>query len=91
MKYENAQNVLPNEIIEIIQKYVDGSYLYIPRKDDNRKSWGENSGTKKVLGTRNKEMFYKYQQGVSIKELASSYFLTEPSVRRIIRNEKCGT
>ena len=40
MKYKNAQNILPKEIIKIIQQYVDGSYLYIPRKDENRKSWG---------------------------------------------------
>ena len=32
MKYEKAQNVLPVELITIIQQYTDGTYLYIPRK-----------------------------------------------------------
>lgn len=32
MKYIKAIDVLPQEIIEIIQNYVDGEYLYIPRK-----------------------------------------------------------
>ena len=49
MKYKNAQKILPKEIIKIIQQYVDGNYLYIPRKDENRKSWGENSGFKNEL------------------------------------------
>lgn len=40
MKYENAQNVLPSEIIEVIQHYIDGSYLYIPKKDEDKKRWG---------------------------------------------------
>lgn len=40
MKYKKAQNVLPEEILELIQNYVDGEYLYIPRKSKNKKSWG---------------------------------------------------
>lgn len=40
MKYEKAQNILPEEILELIQEYTDGSYLYIPRKSENKKSLG---------------------------------------------------
>ncbi len=32
MKYEKAQNILPEDVIELIQEYIDGGYLYIPRK-----------------------------------------------------------
>ena len=49
MKYENAQNILPSEIIEVIQGYIDGGYLYIPKKDENKKRWGENSNIKEKL------------------------------------------
>ena len=34
MKYVKAQDVLPKEILKIIQEYVDGKYLYIPRKNE---------------------------------------------------------
>ena len=51
MKYVKAIDVLPQEIIEIIQNYVDGEYLYIPRKNDNKKSWGEKSGIKNITDT----------------------------------------
>ncbi|GFP76515.1 CD3324 family protein [Clostridium fungisolvens] len=88
MRYEKAQNILPNSIIEQIQKYIDGGYIYIPRKDENKKAWGENTDTKKQLGTRDNEIFYKYSSGISVKILAEQYFLTESSIRRIIRNKR---
>lgn len=88
MKYEKAQNILPEDVIELIQEYIDGGYLYIPRKDDNKKAWGENSGTKDSLKERNREIFNRYNEGLTIKELNKQYYLTEHSIRRIIRQEK---
>lgn len=88
MKYEKAQNILPKDVIELIQQYIEGGYLYIPVKHENKKAWGENSGAKDNLKGRNKEIFDLYSQGISIKELAKQYYLTEYSIRRIIRQEK---
>ncbi|QUH21368.1 CD3324 family protein [Alkaliphilus sp. B6464] len=88
MKYEKAQNILPEDVIELIQQYIEGGYLYIPVKRKNKKAWGENSGAKDSLKERNREIFDLYNQGISIKELAEQYYLTEYSIRRIIRQEK---
>ncbi|APH14525.1 hypothetical protein RSJ21_04425 [Clostridium botulinum] len=88
MKYEKAQNILPDGIIEMIQNYIDGGYIYIPKKNENKKSWGENTETKRYLKVRDKEIFNKYSSGASVKTLAEEYFLTEGSIRRIIRNQK---
>ncbi len=88
MKYKNAQKILPKEIIKIIQQYVDGSYLYIPRKDENRKSWGENSGFKNELIERNTQIHNSFNNGSSVKELANKYYLTQNSIRKIIREYK---
>ncbi|BDB00647.1 CD3324 family protein [Clostridium botulinum] len=88
MKYEKAQNILPDGIIEMIQNYIDGGYIYIPKKNENKKSWGENTETKRYLKARDKEIFNKYSLGASVKILAEEYFLTEGSIRRIIRNQK---
>ena len=88
MKYKNAQKILPKEIIKIIQQYVDGSYLYIPRKDENRKSWGENSGFKNQLIERNTQIYNSFNNGSSVKELANKYYLTQNSIRKIIREYK---
>ena len=34
MKYTNAKSILPEELLTLIQDYIDGEYLYIPRKRD---------------------------------------------------------
>ena len=85
MKYENAQNILPSEIIEVIQGYIDGGYLYIPKKDENKKRWGENSNIKEKLKQRNREIYNRYLTGTSVKELTNTYYLTDSSIRRILR------
>lgn len=85
MRYEKAQDILPEEILQIVQEYIDGEYLYIPRKEENKKTWGENSGVLRELDIRNKEIFYKYNQGVSVSELSSLFYLSEASIRRIVR------
>ena len=32
MSYRKAEEILPRELIEVIQQYVDGENIYIPRK-----------------------------------------------------------
>ena len=36
MGYIRAEEILPDEVIELIQQYVDGTNIYIPRKKENR-------------------------------------------------------
>ena len=31
MRYQNAAELLPAELLEALQGYLDGGYLYIPR------------------------------------------------------------
>lgn len=88
MKYAKAQDVLPEEIVKIIQEYVDGKYLYVPRKDENHKTWGEKSGIRNSLKVRNNEIYKKYIDGTTINELTQEYYLSEKSIRRIIGKEK---
>jgi len=83
MKYKKAQDILPKDVLDLVQKYIDGNYIYIPKKDNNKKSWGEVSGIKTELKTRNFEIYIKYLQGISIKQLSTDYFLSESSIRRI--------
>lgn len=33
MKYRNSAEVIPAELLDEIQKYVQGEYIYIPVKD----------------------------------------------------------
>ena len=44
MRYQKANEILPVELVELIQDYIDGEYVYIPRKQENNRSVRE-SGT----------------------------------------------
>ncbi len=84
MVYKRADSVLPDEIIKLIQEYVDGVNLYIPRKDGERKEWGSNTRTRQEMISRNSTIKCDYNNGVSISELAEKYFLSEKSIQRIV-------
>lgn len=49
MSYVNADEVLPEDLIREIQKYVDGKVLYIPRRSEKAMGWGEKNGAKTGL------------------------------------------
>jgi len=88
MGYKRAEDILPKDIIELIQQYVDGESIYIPRKTDSRQEWGKNTQIKQELIHRNMEIFEDYAEGISISELAEKYFLSEKSIQRILREMK---
>ena len=85
MSYKKAEDILPMELIELIQQYVDGENIYIPRKAGNRKEWGGNTETKQVLFVRNEQIYADYRSGVTTSELAGKYYLSEKSIQRIVR------
>ena len=88
MKYINAHNILPKYIIKVIQEYVDGEYLYIPRREEEQKRWGERSGSREALKRRNIEIYDKYSKGAKVMELSEEYYLSDKSIRRIISDQK---
>lgn len=87
MSYISAEDVLPRELIEAIQQYVSGKTIYIPSV--MKSEWGSQTDTKRYLQERNHEIYKQYQMGVSKEELANSYSLSEKTIQRIIREEKC--
>ena len=40
MRYMKAADVLPPDLLAQVQAYIDGEYLYIPRRETSRKPWG---------------------------------------------------
>ena len=86
MSYIKAEEILPEELIREIQEYADGVYIYIPRKPGTRHSWGQDTGYKEELSERNDTICADYDAGVSVRQLARKYHLSEKSIRRILRN-----
>ena len=85
MGYKNGKVILPSELLEQLQKYVQGNLIYIPKKEENRIGWGENSGAKTVIANRNYEICEAHKNGIKTSELASTFCLSEDSIRKILR------
>jgi len=85
MGYRKAEEILPREIIELIQQYVDGESIYIPRKENNRREWGSSTRIKQELDNRNRKIYVDYVAGMTVAKLACKYYLSEKSIQRIIR------
>ncbi len=86
MSYIKADEVLPQNIVEMIQQYIDGENIYIPKKDSNRIGWGEKSGTRNKIYQRNVLIYKDYLNGIKVSVLSKRYFLSDKSIWRIIRN-----
>lgn len=88
MSYIKAEHILPTELLQAIQQYVDGEYIYIPRVSDKKKSWGEKTSFRKELEKRNSQLYADYCQGYSTQELSEKYYLSIKSIQRIVLQEK---
>ena len=88
MRYRKADQILPPELLEKVQEYVDGTILYIPKTEEHRKNWGEGTATRNELKIRNARIYSDYLAGESMKDLSSKYFLSLKSIQRIIGQEK---
>ena len=86
MKYVNANEVLPKELLAMIQKHYDGGYLYIPRKDS--RGVKRQTDYKKELEKRDQCIFLMHLEGRTKGQLGKIFHLSESSVRRIIAKEK---
>ena len=85
MSYIKAEMVLPEELIRKIQEYADGVYIYIPRKPGTRRAWGQDTGYKAELKTRNDRIRSDYAAGTGVSALSRKYHLSEKSIRRILQ------
>lgn len=87
MKYENAKDILPERLLQEMQKYAGGKLLYIPVENES-KSWGEVSGYRQKLLKRNVMISNKYKAGATLSELAEEYFLSLDSIKKIVYGKK---
>ncbi len=88
MSYIKAEHILPAEVIALVQTYIDGECIYIPRKSGNKKKWGTKTTTREELGFRDTRIYQDYLSGHRSESLAEKYFLSQKSIQRILRQEK---
>ena len=84
MKYRNASEILPDDLLKELQKYAPGEILYVP-SDKGRKKWGADTGARQFYEQRNEEIRHKYfALKVTIDTLCGEYNLSDETVRKII-------
>ena len=75
MSYRKAEEILPRELIEVIQQYVDGENIYIPRKLEHRKGWGERTQARQELDARNSAICREHREGASVMTSQKLYMI----------------
>jgi Mor family transcriptional regulator len=90
MSYKKAHDILPQNLLRAVQKYIDGEYIYIPRKAESKLPWGANTDTRTIIKARNREIVDKRLAGFSVLDLAEQYFLSEKAIYKIINARENG-
>jgi len=83
-KYMKAESLFPKELLTEIQKYAQGELIYIPKPKESREKWGYYTGSRKVIKERNNEICRHFENGMTIGNLATKYFLSIESIKRIV-------
>ena len=86
MSYIRADKILPKELLEAIQQYVDGQLIYIPRKE--KQEWGSGTSAREFFRERNERIYQAFQEGISEEELSRRFSLSRKSIQRILRDQK---
>ncbi|REB07272.1 hypothetical protein DVB69_10520 [Sporosarcina sp. BI001-red] len=84
MTYINAQSILPKQLINEIQKYVQGETLYIPKHENDHQKWGASSGNRRRLDLRNATIRDSYTKGTCMEDLAQEYYLSVETIKKIV-------
>lgn len=83
MSYRNGREVLPPEVLALVQQYVEGGCVYIPR----RKAQGRRT-VRKELCERNRMIRSEYASGKSVRTLSEMYFLSSQAIYKILAEKK---
>ena len=85
MSYIKAEEILPKELIEVIQQYVCGKSIYIPCTE--KQTWGSYTHSRQYYRKRNHDICNEHKAGIPVTELSKRYIF--PSfVRKYILCQK---
>lgn len=88
MGYINGNKILPEELINRIQDYIEGECIYIPKSKKHCKAWGEVSNARFELDCRNRDIYERYISGTTVKKLSEIYCLSTQGIYKIISSQK---
>jgi len=88
MKYRNATELLPPQLLQELQKYAQGETLYIPKV--KRESWGVGTGARTFFSKRDTAIRNQFSRGVGMEKLSEEYFISEDAVKKIVYKKEMG-
>lgn len=83
MGYKNATDILPTHLLEELQKYAEGTVIYVP-KSSCRTGWGNESGLRKELDVRNQAIKKAFLARRPVADLAKEHHLSEAAIKKIV-------
>jgi Mor family transcriptional regulator len=81
MKYRNAAELLPPQLLLELQKYAQGETFYVPKI--KRESWGAATGAKTFYSQRNLDIRNQFSRGVDLEKLSEDHFISEDAVKKM--------
>jgi len=82
MKYRNAAERLPPELLQELQRHAQGETLYVPKAA--RSPWGERTGAKSFFSRRNADIRQRFSGGAGLDTLGAEFFLSEDAVKKVV-------
>lgn len=87
MKYVNAKDVMPPELLCEVRKYAAGKLVYVP-SDEDKKPWGEASGARADYAERNLKIKARYGSGEDALLLAEEFYISPETVKKIVYSKE---
>ena len=69
-------------------KYRKDRYIYIPQKNNVKKSWGISTNSRNEIIERNNEIKKKKKNGATVDELMAEHHLSYDTIKSIIYRKK---
>ena len=82
MKYRNAAELLPPQLLQELQKYAQGETFYVPKV--KRESWGAGTGAKSFFSRRDSDIRNQFSRGIGLEKLSEEHFISEDAVKKIV-------
>jgi len=82
VKYRNAMEILPPQLLRQLQELAQGEILYVPKA--KRETWGAATGARAFYSERDCEIRKQFSRGAGLEKLGEKHFISEDAVKKIV-------
>ncbi|OZQ69785.1 hypothetical protein CA600_01990 [Paenibacillus sp. VTT E-133280] len=74
--------------MKLIKSIINGGMVYVSKPEELHIKWGEKSGSRKYLKSRNIEICLRFAAGATVDQLSGEYCLSKDSIKKIVYSKK---